>query len=162
MHHPLPSTSCRAVHCHRAAPSITVEELFITVNPSTAFKLPSLHPLMPIAVESPLCHPLSSHHAVHHLQDTIAPSFAVQRCCNHSPSALRLRHSSPSITAEEPSRVTSPSSRHCAVHRCPLLSITIVITGYHHCHRNCAVPCSITIEEPPHRPSPSRSHHTVN
>ena len=48
--HPSPSTSRRAVHCRcaihcrRAAPSITVEEPSIAVNPSTAFKLPSLRP----------------------------------------------------------------------------------------------------------------------
>ena len=65
-HHPSPSTSRRAVHCRRAAPSITVEEPSIAVNPSTAFKSLSLRPLMPIAVESLLCRPSSSHRAIHH------------------------------------------------------------------------------------------------
>ena len=64
--HPLPSRSRSAVHCCRAAPSITVEEPSIAVNPSTAFKSLSLRPLMPIAVESLLCRPSSSHRAIHH------------------------------------------------------------------------------------------------
>ena len=78
--HPLPSRSHRAIHCHCAAPSITVEEPSIAVNPSTAFKSPSLCPLLSIAVESLSCCPLPSHHAVHHRQVAIAPSIAVH-CC---------------------------------------------------------------------------------
>ena len=123
--HPSPSTSRHAVHCRRAAPSITVEELSIAVNSSTAFKLPSLRPLMPIAVESPLCRPSSSHRAIHHRQVIIALSFAVHRRCNHSPSASRSRHPSLSIAAKEPLRLPSPSSRHRAIHRRPLPSIAV-------------------------------------
>ena len=69
--HPSPSRSRRAVHCRRAAPSITVEELSIAVNLSTAFKSPSLRSLLSIAVQSLLCRPSSSHRAVHHRQVAI-------------------------------------------------------------------------------------------
>jgi len=119
-------------HCCRAAPSITVEEPSIAVNPSTAFKLPSLRPLLSIAVQSPSCRPSSSHRTIHHCQAAIAPSFAVHRHCNHSPSVLHSRHPSPSIAAEKPSRLPSPSSRHRAVHCHPSLSIAVVIAVHHH------------------------------
>ena len=160
--HPLPSRSRRTVHCRRAAPSIMVEEPSITVNPSIAFKSPLLHPFLSIAVESPLCRPSSSHRAVHHRQVSIAPSFAVHCRCNHSPSALCSRHPSPSIAANKPSCLPSPSSCYRAVHHCPLLSITFVIAVHHHRRRDRAVPRSIPVEEPPHRPSPSRSHCAVH
>ena len=161
--HPSPSRSRKAVHCRRAAPSITVKEpSMLAVNPSTAFKSPSLRPLLSIAVESPSCHPSSSHGAVHHHQVAITPSFAVHRHCNHSPSASRSRHPSPSIAADKPSRLPSLSSRHRAVHRCPLLPITVVIAVHHHRHRDRAVPRSIAVKELPHRPSPSRSHRVVH
>ena len=160
--HPLPSRSCCAIHCHRAVPSTTVEEPSIAVNQSTAFKSPSLRPLMPIAVESPLCRSLSSHCAVHHRQVAIVPSFAVHCRCNHSPSASLLRHSLPSIATKEPSHLPSPSSRHRAVHHLPSLSITVVIAVHHHRHHDRAVPRSIAVEEPPRCPSPSRSHRAVH
>ena len=83
--HPLPSRSRRAVHCRRATPSITIEEPSIAVNPSTAFKLPLLRPLLSIAVELPSCCPSSTHCAVQHRQVAIAPSFAIHRHCNHRP-----------------------------------------------------------------------------
>ena len=127
-HHPSPPTSRHAVHCHRATPSITVEEPSIAFNPSTAFKSPSLRPLMPITVELSLCHLSSSHRAVHHHQVPTAPSFAVHRCCNHSPSASHSRHPLPSIATNKPSRLPSPSSCHRAVHHSPSLSIAV-----HHC-----------------------------
>ena len=82
--HPSPSRSHRAVHCHRATPTITVEEPYIAVNPFTALKSPSLRSLLSIAVELPSCHPSSLHRAIHHRQVVIAPSFAVHCCCNHS------------------------------------------------------------------------------
>ena len=110
-------------------PSITVEEPFIAV------KSPSLRPLLSIAVQSPSCRLSSSHRAIHHRQAAIAPSFIVHRRCNHSPSVLHSRHPSPSIAAEKPSCLPSPSSRHRAVHCRPSLSITVVITVHHHrCH----------------------------
>ena len=120
--HPLPSRSRHAVHCHRAAPSITAEEPSITVNLSTTFKSPSLRPLLSIAVKSPSCRPSSSHRTIHHRQVAIVPSFAVHCRCNHSPSALRSRH--PSLPSPPISRrafhyrqvATAPS---IAVHRCP-------------------------------------------
>ena len=160
--HPSPSRSRRAVHCRCAAPSITAEEPSIAVNPSTPFKSPSLCPLLSIAVESPSCRPSSSHRAVLHSQVAIAPSFAVHCRCNHSPSASRSRHPSPSIAAEKPSHLPSPSSRHRAVHHCPSLSITVVIAVHHHHSRDHAVPHSIAVEEPPHHPSLSRSHRAVH
>ena len=160
--HPLPSRSRHTVHCRRTAPSITVEEPSMAVNPSTAFKSPSLRPLLFIAVESPSCRPWSSHRAVHHRQVAIVPSFAFHCHCNHSPSAPRSCHPSPSIAANKPSCLPSLSSCHCAVHCCPLLSITIVTAVHHHPHCDCAVPCSIAVKEPPHHPSPSRSHRTVH
>jgi hypothetical protein len=118
--------------------------------------------LLSIAVESPSCRPSSLHRAVHHHQVAIAPSFAIHRRCNHSPSASRSRHPSPSTAAEKPSCLPSPSSCHRAVHRRPSLSITVVIAVHHHCRRDRAVPRSIAIEELPHRPSPSRSHRAVH
>ena len=130
--HPSPPRSRRAIHCCRAAPSLTVEEPSIAVNPSTAFKSPLHRPLLSIAVQSPSCRTLPSHHAVHHRQVAIAPSFAVHRRCNHSPSVLHSRHPSPSIAAEKPPRLPSPSSRHRVVHRCPSPSITFVIAVHHH------------------------------
>jgi hypothetical protein len=160
--HPSPSRSRCAVHCRCAVPSITVKEPSIAVNQSTAFKSPSLRPVLSIAVESPSCHPSLLHHAVHHHQDAIAPSFAVHRRCNHIPSASHSRHPSPSIAAKKPSRLPSPSSRHRAVHCRPSLSITVVIAVHHHPRRDRAVPRSIAVEEPPYRPSASRSHHAVH
>jgi len=160
--HPLPSRSRRAVHCSRAALSITIEELSIPAIPSTAFKSPSLRPLLSIAVESPSCRPSLSHRAVHHCQVAIAPSIAVHRRCNHSQSVLRSRHPSPSITADKPSRLPSLSSRHRAVHCCPSMSITIVIAVHHHHRRDRAIPRSIAAKKPPHHPSPSRSHCTIH
>ncbi len=174
-HHPSPSKSHRAIHRRRGvvAPSITVKEPSIAVNPSIAFKSPLLSPSLSIAVELPLCHPSSLHHAVHHRQVAIAPSFALHRHCNHSPSASRSCHPLSSIAPKEPSRRPSPSSRHCAVHRRPSLSITIVIAVHCHCRCNCAVPCRLStsrsrrtiyrrrgaiapsIDVPPRHPAPS-------
>jgi len=161
-HHQLPSRSRCAVHCRCAAPSITIEEPSIAVDPSTAFKSQSLRPSLFIAVESSSCRSSLSHRAVYHRQVAIAPSFAVHRHCNHSPSASRSRHPLPSIAADKPSRLPSPSSCHRAVHRCPSLSITVVIALHHHRRRDRAVPRSITVKEPPHRPSPSKSHCAVH
>ena len=160
-HHPLPSRSRR----RRATPSITVKEPSIAVNPSTAFKSTSLRPLLSIAIELPLCRPSSSHRAVHHRQVAITPSFAVHRRCNHSPSASCSRHPSPSIAANKPSRLPSLSSRHRAVHRCPWLSITVVIgpspsPSQSRCpllyRRQGAAAPSITIKEPSRCPLTSR------
>ena len=158
----MPSRSRSAIHCCRAASSITVEEPSIADNPSIVFKLPLLYPLLSIAVESPSCRPSLSRRAIHHFQVAIAPSFAVHRRCNHSPSVLRSHHPSPSIAAEELSCLTSPSSCHCAIHCPPSLSITVVIAVHHHCHCDCTVPRSITVEEPPHHPSPSGIHCAVH
>jgi hypothetical protein len=37
-----------------------------------------------------------------------------------------------------------------------------VIAVHHHHRRDRAVPRSIAVKEPPHRPSPSRSHRAVH
>ena len=170
LRHPLPSRSRRAVHCHRAAPSITVKEPSIAVDPSSVFKSsPLLRPSLSITVESPSCRPSLSHRAVHHCLVTIAPSFTVHRCCNHSPSALHSHHPLPSIATNKPSRLPSPSSCHRAVHHSPSLYIAV-----HHCCdrspspspsqsrcpllycRQGATAPSIAIKEPSRRPLTSR------
>jgi hypothetical protein len=111
-HHASPSRSRCTVHCRHAAPSITVEEPSIAVNPSTAFKSPSLRPLLSIAVESPLCLSLLPSISVHHRCDCSPSPSPLRSCC---PWLYRRRGApAPSIAVEEPPR--RPLTSCCAVH----------------------------------------------
>jgi hypothetical protein len=75
------------------------------------------HPLPSIAIH---CHPSPSiaiHcRAVHHRQVAIAPSFAVHHHCNHSPLPSRSHCPIPSIAVKEPSHHPSPLRSRRAVH----------------------------------------------
>ena len=121
--HPSPSKSCCAVHCRCAVPSITVKEpSMLAVNLSTAFKSPSLRPLLSVAVESPPCLSLSPSIAVHHHCDR-----------SRSPSSLRLR--CPSL--------------YCRLHRCQgALTVKRLLSTVHHRPVAIVVALSIAVSHP--------------
>ena len=119
----------------------------------TAFKLPSLRPLLSITVESPSCLSLSPSIAVHHLCDCSPSPLPSQSRC---PLLYRRQGASaPSIAVEEPSRRPLTSRRavhhrrvaaHCrhSVH-CFQVSVAPSI-AVHHCR--VAVMPSITVHHP--------------
>jgi len=152
-HHESPSRSRRTVHCRRTAPSITVEEPSIAVNPSTAFKSPPLRPLLSIAVESPSCLSLLPSIAVHHSCDRSPSPSPLRSCC---PWLYRHQEAAaPSIAVKEPSRRPLTSRRavhhrrvavHCrqSVH-CFQVSVTPSIAIH---RRQVAVVPSIAVHHP--------------
>jgi hypothetical protein len=151
----------------RPSPSIAVHHGPSPRRPSP----PSCHhavlihpsPLQPQSIAIALALSLTvSCRAIHRRQGAVRPSIAV---APHRPSPSRSRPCSLSIRLLLSSHRLSvhccPSllSRRRAFHcRRPSLSITIVIAVHHHHRRDHAVPRSITVEEPPRRPLPSRSH----
>ncbi len=126
---PSPSRSLCAVHCHRAVPSIIVEETSITIH-SHASPSSAVNPS--IAVESPSCRPSPS--TAHRCWDAIAPSIAVLAIEPSVAVELPMHHP-PSITVQRPSASRSVNCC-CAVNCCQAIHPTLnccLLTMWYNC-----------------------------
>jgi len=173
-------------HCRQLTitPSLDVELQSRRPSPSIAVHHRPLprRPLPPSCHHAVLIHPsplqpqsiaiaLALSLTVHRHQRAVAPSITIKepsrrplpshRAVHHRRGAVYARSQSVysfQVTVA-PSIVSHRRASHC---RRPSLSITVVIAVPHHRRHDPAVPHSIAVEEPPCRPSPSRSHRAVH
>ena len=148
---PLPAARTSPSHLHHSSSPIAVYSPSHCPLMSSCSRAAHRHPSPSITVHC---------HAVHHRQVTITPSLSVHHHCNCSPSPSRSCCPSPCIAIKEPLLHPLPSrSRRTVIAvapRCDCSSSPLPSQS------RCPVPRSIAIEEPPHRPSPSRSHHAIH